>query len=167
MNRSNHCRTALVAHLGELCGSTLTLTDRRAGWPSEALVALPSGPLPVACYLGRIGLSHRGRDHIERRMQNPGKGKPVLSGDGRMPILLGICSEGETPVLVGMDARRHLGATTRKSLFVPLAALDLARRCGWAEHVSASGERIVCFTPPRLADYVESRLEEMDGATNS
>jgi hypothetical protein len=48
-----------------------------------------------------------------------------------------------------------------------LAALDLARRCGWAEHVSASGERIVCFTPPRLADYVESRLEEMDGATNS
>jgi hypothetical protein len=130
MKRSNHRRNALGTHLGELCSPVLTLTDRKTGWPAEAMVALPSGVLPVACYLGLIGLSHRGRDHVERRMQNPGKDMPLLAGDGRMPILLGIWTEDETTVLVGMDARRHLGATTRKSLFVPLDTLRLAQEGG-------------------------------------
>jgi hypothetical protein len=167
MNRSNPRRNALAARLGELCTPTLTLTDRKTGWPSEATVTVHRGVLPVACYMGLIGRSHRGRDHVERRMQYPGKDRPVLLGGGRLPILLGIWTEAETTVLVGMDARRHLGRRTRKSLFVPLETLRVAHEAGWAEHVSASGERIVCFWPTRLVDYVEARLEELDGCLGS
>jgi hypothetical protein len=167
MKRSNHRRAALATRLGELCTPILTLTDRKTGWPAEATVTVHRGILPVACYMGLIGRSHRGRDHVERRMQNPGKGRPLLLGDGRLPILLGIWTEAETTVLVGMDARRHLAMRTRKSLFVPLDTLRVAQEAGWAEHVSASGERIVCFWPARLVDYVETRLEELDGCLGS
>jgi hypothetical protein len=164
MNRSRR-RTSLVALLAELCSPALTVTDPRAGWPAEAMVGLASGLIPVDLYLGPVGLSHRGRDHAERRFQNPGRSKPVFGTDGRIPLLLGLWSEGGAPVVVGMDARRHVGAVTRKSLFVPLRSLQLAAQCGWADHVSTSGERIVCFSPERLADYVEARLEASRGGS--
>jgi hypothetical protein len=162
MNRSNR-RSALAVRLGDLCSPAFTLTDPRTGWPAEGMVALATGLLPVAVYLGPIGLSHRGRDAVERRFQNPGQGKPVVATDVRVPLLLGLWTEGDSPVLVGMDARRHVGMGTRKSLFVPVRSLLLAERCGWAGHVSGSGEWILCFKPHRLADYVEARLKETRG----
>jgi hypothetical protein len=161
MNRFS--RFGLAALLGELCSPTLSVTDPQTGWPAAGMVALPSGLRSVDIYVGPIGLSHRGRDHVERRFQNPGKNKPVLASGGRFPLLLGLWSEGEAPVLVGMDAPRHLATLTRKSLFVPLRSLKLAEQCGWAEHVSTSGERILCFSPDRLADYVAARLQDTDG----
>jgi hypothetical protein len=160
---SSNGRFDLAIRLAELCSPAFTLTDPRHGWPAEGVIALAEGLRSIACYLGPIGLSHRGRDQVERRFQNPGKGKPVLASDGRIPLLLGLWNDGGTPVLVGMDARRHLGARTRKSLFVPLSTLRLGAQCGWAGHVSSSGEWIICFRPERLADYVEARLQETRG----
>ena len=153
-------RTEVALRLAALCSPAFTLTDPGTGWPAEGMITLSDGPRHVHCYVGSIGLSHRGRDEVERRYQNPGKGKPVLAKDGHLPLLLGLWTERERPVLVGMDTRRHLGASTRKSLFVPLRTLELATQCGWAGHVSGSGEWILCFTPDRLADYVEARLKE-------
>jgi hypothetical protein len=162
MNRSTR-RYALAIRLAELCSPTLTLTELKAGWPAEGMIALSAGRCPVAIYLGPIGRSHRGRDDRERRFQNPGKAKPVLATDGRFPLLLGLWTEGDSPVLVDMDARRHAGAATRKSMFVPLSTLRLAAQCGWAGHVSGSGEWILCFSPDRLGDYVWARLQEYGG----
>jgi hypothetical protein len=161
MNRFSR-RFGLAALLGELCSPTLAVTDPQTGWPAAGMVALPSELRPVDIYVGPIGLSHRGRDHVERRFQNPGKNKPVFASDGRFPLLLGLWTEGDSPVLVGMDARRHVNATTRKSLFVSLRSLRLAQQCGWAGHVSSSGEWILCFSPDRLADYVAARLQDTD-----
>lgn len=154
-------RLAVLERVAALCGTDLLSLDNLGqGWPALATVALPDGNRSVLLHVGRVGLSHRGRDHVERRMQNPGKGKPVLAVGRTLPLLIGLWEEDGAAALVGMDARRHLGYATRKSLFVPLRTLQQAAADGWAEHSSTSGESVLAFRPERLPDFVVRRARD-------
>ena len=130
------------------------------------MVDLPSGPARVAIHVGPVGLSHRGRDDVERRFQNPVRKVddkdvpiPVESPPGATPILIGLWDEGDRPVLVGCDAERRIGRDTRVSLFSPLWLLKHASETGWSEHVSTSDELIVAFHPALLPVYLELVLK--------
>jgi HNH endonuclease/Methylase-associated X1 len=131
------------------------VVDALEGWPSRVDVRTFSGWQEASIHVGEIGLSHRGRDNVERRFQNPGKGKPVISLAGTVPLLVGLSTDYETPVVVGMDAIHRVGAETRQSLFIPLWLLEAAANRGWAEHENASGELIRAFQPQLLGTYVE------------
>jgi len=79
----------------------------------------------------------------------------VAAPPGTLPVILGLWEERGVPVLVAFDARRRIGETTRKSMFVKLAQLDSAVDSGWAMDVSASGEHIYCFKPDLLPAYID------------
>lgn len=138
-------------------GNVVTIVDELDGWPSLVRIQLQTESLLAAVHVGPIGLSHRDRDDVERRFQNPGKGRPMRTDQGAIPLLLGIWEQGRHPVLVGMEAEARLGRPTRQSLFIPLWLLEQAAFTGWAEHYSTSGERIIAFHPALLPTYVETR----------
>lgn len=105
--------------------------------------------------MGRVGRSHRNRDDIERRFQDPGSNRPVVSVPGRRSVLVGLWEEDDfvavpRPVVVTADANRREGLTTRWSAFAPIVSLDEALRTGWSTHVSDSGELIRCLLPALL-----------------
>jgi hypothetical protein len=151
-------RESLLEHIVSLAGPhAATVIDPQNGWPGLVNVQLSDGPQLVAMHVGPEGLSHRGRDDVERRFQNPGQGKPVTAPRGALPLLIGLWEQGTSPVLVGMDAAHRLGKETRQSLFISLAALEQAAKEGWAEHHSDTGELIVAFHPALLPTYVELR----------
>jgi hypothetical protein len=145
----------------DLCGeTTIRILHPAKAWPALASVRLPEGgDCLVALHVGTLAKSHRGRDAVERRVQNPGKGKPVQAPFGLLPLLVGLWDEEGPPVLLGMDATRRLGDSTRKSLFVPLEALRKAQAGGWTEHMSASGERLIVFQPEEMGRYAAFRLK--------
>jgi hypothetical protein len=158
--RRLHSLHTLAIACGEII---LRVVAPKTGWPALGLVSGPSGPVHVALHVGSVGRSGRGRDHVERRFQNPGKRKPVVYEPGHFPLLLGLWAEQEGHlVCVGMDALRRIGDRTRKSLFVPLALYAQAQQDGWVEHTSTSGERIVVFAPAQLPRYMASRLEDAE-----
>src|SRR5262249_32449762 len=134
----------------------------RDGWPSLVNIRLASGWLPAAMHVGEIGRSHRHRDDVERRFQNPGKGKPIQAPANVLPLLLGRSRESKVPVLVGMDAGSRVGTPTRQSLFIPLSLLESAARQGWAEQESTSGELIRAFHPQLLPTYAELERSGID-----
>lgn len=140
-----------------LAGSMVTVIDPHNGWPSLVRIRSQGGDLLAAAHLGPIGLSHRNRDDVERRFQNPGKDRPMSAPEGALPLLLGIWEEGKHPVLVGMEAEARLGRSTRQSLFIPLWLLEQAASSGWSEHYNTSGERIIGFHPALLPAYIEAR----------
>jgi hypothetical protein len=151
-------RRELVDHLVALAGSGIVeVVDPRDGWPSLVRIRLQGGDLLAAVHLGPVGFSHRDRDDVERRFQNPGKGRPMSVPRGSLPLLLGIWEQGEHPVLVGMEAEARLGRPTRQSLFIPLWLLEQAATSGWSQHHSTSGELIIGFHPALLLSYVEAR----------
>lgn len=150
-------RRDLVDRLVELAGNVVTVVDPADGWPSLVRLRPDDRSILAAVHLGPIGLSHRDRDEVERRFQNPGKGRPMSAPAGSLPLLLGIWEQGEHPVLVGMEAEARLGRATRQSLFIPLWLLEQAARSGWSEHQSASGELIIGFHPALLPAYIETR----------
>jgi hypothetical protein len=105
--------------------------------------------------LGSVGFSHRDRDHVERRFQNPGQGRPIIEIPGREMLLLGLWDSDEKldvkrPLLVSADPHHRLGRETRFSIFVSTSMLQAASETGWAEGESATGESIRCFVPPLL-----------------
>ncbi len=150
-------RRALVDRLVALTGDLVKVVDPRDGWPGLVRIGPESADLLAAVHLGPIGLSHRDRDDVERRFQNPGKGRPMSAPQGYLPLLLGIWDQGEHPVLVGMEAEARLDKPTRQSLFIPLWLLEQAAASGWSEHHSTSGELIIGFHPALLPAYVEAR----------
>ncbi|HEX8394824.1 MAG TPA: HNH endonuclease [Longimicrobium sp.] len=133
----------------------VSVRDSRDGWPGLVDVQLGTAVLRVALHVGPIGLSHRNRDTVERRFQNPAGGKPVTDLGGSLPVLLGLWEEGTRPVFAVLDARPRLGRTTRQSLFIPLWQLEEAARTGWAEHHNANGELVLAFHPVLLPSYLE------------
>lgn len=146
--------------IADLCGeASIQIIHAAHAWPALASIQLPESNCPVALHVGPIGRSHRGRDEVERRFQNPGRGKPVQAPLGLLPLLLGLWDdEAGPPVLLGMDATRRIGEATRKSLFVPLRVLRTAQASGWTGHISASGEQLVAFHPEEIGRYAELRL---------
>jgi len=145
---------------GELVGSEIVeIEDARDGWPGVLLVrGDPS--LRVAVHVGRIGLSHRGRDDVERRFQNPGQNRPLSDAGGAVPLLVGVWEEGSPPVVVAMDASRRMERRTRQSLFIRLSELQNAQTRGWSEYTSMTGEQIYLFHPVLFAAYVRLQMAE-------
>src|SRR4051812_48094932 len=114
-------RDALALTLPALAGAdVIRILDKATGWPAIAEVRTSKGAVPVAMYVGPIGLSQRGRDDVERRFQNPGSNRPIVTVPGRMPLLIGVWDEGGSTIFAGMETTVRLGRTTRHSLFVPL-----------------------------------------------
>jgi hypothetical protein len=149
-------RTELALTIPELTGRELVqIKNVGRGWPALAEVKTRTGRVSAAFYVGPIGRSHRARDAIERRFQNPGANRPISLAVGTLPILLGIWNEERNVVFVGMNAMRRVGRGTRHSLFMPLNLLRIAAAEGWAEHQSESKERVVAFAPRSLPAYVE------------
>ena len=148
-------RKALVSVVADAVGrAVLSVRSANSGWPAEVDVLTDTGTLPVALHVGPVGNSHRGRD-FERRFQNPGSDRPVMSPAGATPILLGVWTEEGRTVLVGLDGRERVGRSTRFSLFVPLHVLRAAAVGGWVEHFNAADEKVVAFLPGLLPVYVQ------------
>jgi hypothetical protein len=116
----------------------------------------------LAAHLGPIGSSQRGRDEVERRFQNPGKGHPVVAPAGEIPVLLGMIEHQGKRLLVGMDAHKRIGKETRQSLFMPIQLLSAAAESDWAEHYSDSGERLIAFAAPLLPIFIEVYRNEAE-----
>jgi hypothetical protein len=155
-------RRALIDQVASLVGlSVCSVIDARDGWPGLIRLQLPSGPVSLAAHVGEIGLSHRDRDNVERRFQNPGKGRPMSAPDGAFPVLLGLWEGPRGPLLVGMEATVRMSRETRQSLFIPLSLLERAEVSGWAEQISGSGELLIAFHPALLPVYVEARRAEV------
>src|SRR5207249_231427 len=130
-------RKTLALAIPDLTGSGLIrITNPGRGWPSLAEVQIKAGKVSIALYVGPVGRSHRARDAVERRFQNPGSNRPIVPVKGALPVLLGVWREEGSAVFVGMSAMRRLGRATRHSLFMPLNTLRVARQDGWAEHES-------------------------------
>jgi len=133
----------------------VTVLEGRDGWPSLLEVRTPSGPIAVAAHVARIGLTGRGRDHRERRFQNPSSRTPLQAPEGYIPILIGLWESNGSKVIAAMDAMRRVGTPTRQSLFVALEALETAAKQGWAEYQNRSKEQIAAFHPKKLSHFVE------------
>jgi len=151
-------RKALATQLPDWVGTDkLTLVDPGRGWPAYFDCKASSGTVRLVAYMGQIGLSHRGRDEIERRFQNPGKDHPILEPKRHeIPLMLGMFEIKKRRVLVGMDAYKRIGKLTRQSLFIPLKLMESAVKKGWDEHMSAADERLVAFVPQLLPLFVEA-----------
>lgn len=149
-------RRTVLRRILDLVGDEVhELLDPAAGWPAVVRVKANGRPVLVALHVGAFSeKSYRGRDHVERRFQNPSVRSPVEAPAGMTPVLLGLWEEQGTPVLVGLDATRRVGKTTRQSFFAPLPILEHAAKTGWAEHENASGENVVAFHPVLFGTYV-------------
>lgn len=156
-------RVTLLRDLKAMVGTDIFELDNELdGWPGLARVRVGDQWIPVAVHVGPVLGSHRGRDEAERRFQNPGKGKPVQKIQGYLSLLVGVWTEGERPVVIGLDAEPRVGRETRQSLFISVAALEMAMRTGWAEYTSSKGERIFAFHPELFPTYVLMRQTNTD-----
>lgn len=160
-------RTELVERLAVLASPTLRLQEGAHGWPSFAEILSERGILPVSLFVSPIGLSHRGRDDVERRFQNPAGGVPLIEQPGRVSLLLGAWVADQfvrtnNPVFALADAERRVDRVTRWSVFISLDALVEAEETGWSTHISGSGERIICFRPELTALAVEAYASGVD-----
>ena len=148
--------TELPERIAALAGDdVLRITEPGSRWPALAELVVDDVARPVALYVGLVGLSHRGRDDVERRFQNPGTDKPILEVPGRDLLLLGLWEsdpllEVERPLLVSADPVHRLDLRTRYSVFVSTTMLLTARENGWSEGENSTGEPIRCFLPPLL-----------------
>lgn len=135
----------------------VSIVDRLDGWPSIVRINLLGESLLVALHIDVVQGTFRGRDHIERRIQNPAKGRSLSAPPGTYPLIVGVWTERGDNIFVGMDARLRMSRTTRQSMFVRLQALENAANFGWDEYVNRAGELIVTFRPVLLPAYVEMR----------
>lgn len=155
-------RRDLVQEIQQLVGDAgLEVTDPGDGWPALGIVRTVDDTIPVALFVGTVGLSHRGRDEVERRFQNPGQDRPIQIPAGRLPLLLGLWRQDQhlapiAPVLVSADAHRRQARMTRFSVFVGVDALSVAAATGWYEGENSAGELVRCFHPALLPAHVEA-----------
>ena len=149
-------RAELSERIAALVGDdVLRITDPGGGWPALGELAVEGYFVPVAMFVGEVGRSHRGRDDVERRFQNPGQNRPITAIPGRDLLLIGLwetdaIEDVHRPLLVSADPYHRVERATRFSVFASLAALQSALETGWSEDNSATGETIRCFAPPLL-----------------
>jgi hypothetical protein len=166
-------RADLAVHIAELVGEDLMeITDPGTGWPAFGILSVDDNSLPVSLFVGPVGLSHRGRDEVERRFQNPGQNRPIAHLEDRYPLLIGLFEEDSQlevprPLLVQADPHRRVSRMTRFSIFVSVAALRRATATGWSEDITDSGEVIRCLLPPLLPVSVSAVLEDVVPSTNA
>lgn len=156
-------RVRLAENLVDSVGrDVFVLDDAGLGWPAAATLRHADGSHDAAdLYLAQVGLSQRGRDGVERRIQVKG-GHPIEDAGTSVPVLLGVWDNDplvdvDRPVLLAADARRRVGSVTQASVFIPLAKLQEAARLGWSTYRSSTGEVIECLVPALLPVLVESR----------
>lgn len=148
-------RTELVTRLASLVGTAMEIEELGNGWPSLARLNIDGSIVPLALFVSPIGSSHRDRDAVERRFQNP-TNISLQGVPGRESVLLGVWDTDQLmqvdhPVIAVAEAhRRDDGRTTRWSVFLLLAALVEALDTGWATNVSDSGETIYYVHPIML-----------------
>ncbi len=149
-------RAKLVDRIARLVGEDVVrISDAGVGWPALGSLCVDGHWVDVALYVGPVGLSHRERDELERRFQNPGGNRPIEKHRGRHLLLLGLWEHDELlsldqPLLVSADPIHRLNRATRFSVFVSTNTLRLALHTGWAEDPNATGETIRCFAPALL-----------------
>jgi hypothetical protein len=154
-------RAGTLERIADLVGPTdLEVEDLGNGWPGLAQLRVEATLVPVALFVGAVGLSHRDRDDVERRFQNPSGNHPITPQAGRTSLLLGLWEDDpkvtvSSPLLVSADASRRISHATRFSVFTGLATLLEADATGWAEGVSGAGETIRAFLPPLLPTSVQ------------
>jgi hypothetical protein len=159
-------RTNLAHRLEAVVGSALRIDDAGSGWPSLATLFLDETELPIALFVSRIGRSHRGRDLVERRFQNPAGDVPLVGVPGRESVLVGVLEGDDSidlprPLLAIADAnRRDDGRTTRWSVFLRVESLVEASAIGWATDISDSGETIYYVDPALLPVAVSALVSE-------
>ena len=117
-------------------------------------------------FVGPLGLTHRSRDDLERRFQNPDTNRPIIdTRPAREPLLLGLWETDPLigvprPLVVSADPWRRLGRTTRFSVFAYLSTLHTALEKGWHQDENATGEWIRCFIPSLLPlSYAADQLD--------
>lgn len=160
-------RIDLVDRLVTLSRPAVRLQESRTGWPSLAEVVSEQAILPVSMFVSPIGRSHRGRDAVERRFQNPAGGISIDEEPGRLSLLIGVWEDDQlvrdrNPVFALADAQRRVGRTTRWSVFIALETLVEAEETGWSIQTTDSGERITCFRPELTALAVEAYRAQVD-----
>jgi hypothetical protein len=149
-------RKDLARRVAGIVGSdAMILENAASGWPASVRVLTDDGEVPVALHVGPVGLSHRGRDAVERRFQNPDKNVPVSAQPHQIPVLLDVWDQEGPTVFVALDGTSRMGNVTRVSIFEPLALLRSAALSGWDEGNSSTGERLVAFTPSLLPIYIQ------------
>jgi hypothetical protein len=150
--------------VAELVGPDgLVLDDVADGWPALGTIVGLDQPIDVALYVAPIGFSHRDRDDVERRFQNPGQNRPIREIAGRVLVYLGIW-EGDDPtvptspaVLVTADADIRVGRMTRASVFPRLESLLIAQAAGIHVGQTATGEEIAAFVPELLPAQIHAQ----------
>lgn len=150
--------------LAELVGREgLVIDDPADGWPALGRVVGLDDPIEVALYVAPVGFSHRNRDDVERRFQNPGSDRPIELVPGALPVFIGIW-EGDDPdirevpaVLVTADPFRRVGRTTRFSVFPKVESLRIARATGIHVGETTTGEEIAAFAPSLLPAQVHAQ----------
>jgi Histidine kinase-, DNA gyrase B-, and HSP90-like ATPase len=148
--------------IGDILRPALTVTDAGSGsWPTKGRLTIHGQAFDVAIYARRIGGSARGRN-LERRLQNPAQGTPIVDDPNRHELLFGIWQEqGPTrAVIVAFDPYRRMGRTTRFSMFMPLSLLEEAADTGFATHENATAETLYAFRPENIDRYVQGMIEE-------
>lgn len=145
-----------IGGLQSLLGTSLEIEEARSYWPARARLKVAEAVLPVDIYARVIGPT--GRNPVERRLQNPAAGTPIVALAGRPCLLLGLWLEQgpERAVLVAFDAYRRTNRSTRFSLFMSLPFLEEAADTGFVTHVTASGETLYAFRPDSLARYLDA-----------
>jgi len=154
-------RRDAIARLSGHAGGTLRIVDAQQGWPALASVLVDGVAIPVTIWIGPVGRSHRGRDDVERRFQNPGSSRPIWIDDHSVPLLVGLWDKDDivetpTPVVVAADPTRRAGRITRFSIFVGLDLLLAGALSGWSEGFNSDGESLRCLHPALLPELVRS-----------
>jgi hypothetical protein len=149
-------RVDVVKLIVRFAGASVQLVDLNGGWPAIVNVRTSSRTVRVALHAAAFArLSYRGRDAVERRMQNPENKAPVLRPPRSVSVILGLWEEQGVPVLVGFDAKPRIGKKTRQSFFGALAHLRIAKTLGWTSYRSGSDEEVFAFWPQMLPAYVD------------
>lgn len=166
-------RADVIDRIAALVGDdVLDVTDADLGWPAHGTLVVDGSEALVSLFVAPVGLSHRGRDAVERRFQNPGSDRPIVLEPGRRPLLLGLWEADpmvavERPVLVSADPFHRVDRTTRFSVFVSTTTLRTALETGWSEGVNSVGESIRCFAPPLLALSYAADLDQAPPAASA
>jgi len=160
-------RTDLVARLATWAGPSLEIDDFGNGWPSLATLGADGEIIPLALFVSTVTGSHRNRDSVERRFQNPSN-VVLQSIEGRESVLLGVWDDDKfeevaRPVVAMAEAhRRDDGRTTRWSVFLLLSALLEAQETGWASDVTDSAETIRYFHPVMLPVAITASMNRTE-----
>lgn len=150
--RTHHAQ-ALEQELGQ---TRFTVSSLDSGWPSLCRVRLDGEWRPVALYAGYLieGGQGRGRPN-ERRVEPPGKGRPIKAVKGHQALFVGFHYDSTEKLCtcIGWDAERRLDKPTRASAYVTVQALKSAELTGWGKTKLSTGEVVHTFQPKLFAEF--------------